>query len=71
MLGLLNRVSESKNIQNIQAKCRRRVVLWKANHWRNGRVLDWVKTVEGFQNNVQAVGNERVINLGGKEVWRQ
>lgn len=56
------------NIQNIQAKYGRRVVVWKANPWRKGRVLDWVKTVEGFQSNVQAVGNERVINLGEKEV---
>lgn len=52
VLGLLDIVSESKNIQNIQAKCGRRVVLWKADHWRKGRVLYWVKIVEGFQNNV-------------------
>lgn len=47
--GLLDRVKVRI------AKYGRRVVVWKANHWRRGRMLDWIKVVEGFQSNVQAV----------------
>lgn len=49
VLGLLDRVSESENIQNIQAKCGRRGVVWKANYWRKGRMLEWAETVEAFK----------------------
>lgn len=38
MSRLVGRVSESENIQNIQAKYARRVVVWETNHWRNGRL---------------------------------
>lgn len=55
MSGLVGRVSESENIQNIQSKYGRRVVVWKANHWRTGRKLDWVQTMEGFQCTIQGV----------------